>query len=80
MSRIPYPLPPRRPVRDCKKILYNPKKKRHKYLFVHGADYFPIKDSFDALVKVVIRRLCKKFKIKVCAISKSAAYLVYVKF
>jgi hypothetical protein len=29
----------------------------------------------DTLVKVSIRRLCKKSKIKACAISKNAAYL-----
>jgi len=30
--------------------------------------------------KIGIRRLCKKFKIKACAISKNAEYLPYVKF
>ena len=47
IRRIPCPLRPlhrlRRPVRGCKKTLYNQEKKRHKYLFVHGDGYSPIK-------------------------------------
>ena len=53
---------------------------------VINADFdcdFDFEENFgniDALVKAAIRRLCKKFKIKACAISKNAAYLSYVKF
>ncbi len=28
--------------------------------------------------KIAIRRLCKKFRIKACRVSKNAAYLAYV--